>query len=106
MNAADFWCILTRSEAGVWRCARCSFTYHKEVRHRCTRSNVPNQPVDQFAEAGPCPHRLPIVRREVCQTCGQRGQIADVFGCTKHGECTLRNRGLRGVQNCLACPDY
>ena len=51
-----------------------------------------------------CAWRLPVVRVGLCDLCSLRGKPFEVFGCRKHGECSIGRRHSR-VRSCLACPD-
>ncbi|HEY1065886.1 MAG TPA: hypothetical protein VGE52_07245 [Pirellulales bacterium] len=90
------------------RCSVCGWTCKRPARRNCPGAAAVAAAASALAprpEAGPCPHRLAIVRQAECRACGQLGQLADVYGCAKHGECTLRRRGVEGAKNCLGCGD-
>lgn len=84
------------------QCERCR-VYDRDVEPRDPATIEPAP--EEYAEAGPCPFRGPVVRRETCKACGQRGQVAEVYSCEKFGACTLRARGLKGVKSCLGCEE-
>lgn len=54
----------------------------------------------QFA----CRHRLPVIRTDLCDLCGIRGQTFEVHGCQVHGECSV-NRRQMNLRSCVLCPD-
>ena len=67
----------------------------------CQNCMVSNQltPID-------CIHRGDIVRADVSNICGSRGDEVNIYRCGKHGECSLR-RYCHGqsVIVCLQCND-
>lgn len=55
---------------------------------------------------GQCLHRGEFVREEVSKVCGSKGTIANVFTCSKHGECSAFKFCRRQtVRNCSFCED-
>ena len=51
-----------------------------------------------------CIYRLPLLREEECPSCYGRVKLK-VFGCEKHGQCTIGKK-LESMACCAECPDY
>jgi hypothetical protein len=60
--------------------------------------------VPVYAIPDPCVHMGREIRRERCETCPGATSIK-VFGCAKHGECTL-GKQLDGIACCTCCDDF
>lgn len=59
-----------------------------------------------------CQHRGNVVRRELCQLCGNRDTEVPVYSCVLHGECTIHAHGIRHgdattslVARCVSCDE-
>lgn len=50
----------------------------------------------------PCPHRGAVVKSDVCDVCGIRGQPFEALACSEKGLCSLTPK-KHGVANCLKC---
>lgn len=61
------------------------------------------RPTDQPSRAGPCVHRGEVLRVEDCPTCSGHVRVK-VFGCARHGECTIEKDV--GAKVCRQCGDH
>ena len=62
------------------------------------------QKTNQRFLTAPCIYRLPLLREEECPSCYGMVKLK-VFGCEKHGQCTIGKK-LDGMACCAECPDY
>ncbi len=74
----------------------------------------PDEAKDEPIVAGfhrpPCVYRGDLLRTETCNLCGRKNEPAPVYSCSKHGECTEKNYGIKNdswlLPKCLTCRDY
>lgn len=54
----------------------------------------------------PCVHRTGKLRDGNCKLVDCNGGVLfPIFGCAKHGECSIQTRGVSGLKVCRKCPD-
>lgn len=106
------------SDSGQWQCSVCKtvITYGARPRNRVCgqrpgtpatfRSRPATQPRPLSIQAGPCMYRGGVVETgAVCELCGAKGELYDVYACKKHGKCSLSKR-KQGLQSCGGCADF
>jgi hypothetical protein len=121
MNAAI--CEFVKTSEGVWLCPVCKEERrttsapknrvcgpgHTRPTAATNETTHLRQTEEDYTRNIPgCPHRGQVVKRnQVCQACGNKGQLYDVYTCDLHGQCTLGNRRKAGdppMQACVSCP--
>lgn len=90
----------------LWTCPLCGLgplpiePHELPVHHRC-------RPVAELL----CVHRGAVIDSRVCERCGERGKVVDVYQCeAKQGPCVLRwwtnsEQARAGMLCCLLCRD-
>ena len=94
---------------GIWVCPVCGKrgqTSHAFLcRHGGAGTGV-STTRPQSVQAAPCVHRGDVIEKNaVCELCGARGELYDVFACDIHGQCSLSKRSTK-LKSCGGCSDF
>ena len=92
-------------------CKQCGFAAQTQVvdpvkiKRQCKRGGMCEFEFDDGVGFLECVHRGGKIGERVCESCGQRGQVVDVFECAIFSECTLRKwkTGTQGEAVCITC---
>lgn len=98
------WCERHRCEKSRGQFERCRRS--PEIFGLYESGEYPQLKAQEVGRSGlePCRHRGAQTRRVECESCLGRVQIK-VFGCTKHGECSL-SQSITDIATCRTCADF
>lgn len=73
------------------------------------KPRLPRVPAESPYDRPVCAKRGELLREQECKPCQASGQlaIAEVYACSVHGECTLRNTSIQPrIRGCVTCLQY